>query len=385
MDGRMRRARRHVEVVRLVPRLDLAEDGPELLHAPPHAMPPVDPLDVDDVRRQGDLPRLVQQAHERRACEHLGGAEGNVARVVAAQVSQGVRNLRHEQLRAVLVAGSAVPHCLPELYGLRLRQDGAEPRHEVPEEHTRGEPGLPDAHGLEDARASELLEDHRRRELSGHLFLVGLDAPDEVWLRLGQGAHQGRERRPEARADGLDFPFAGRAGLLDLGIDRGADGSQHLVAGGHEQRGGLVGGPVDVLIHEAARSVEHLPSEVAHAELQTLRDLRRKEALVRREGAHDLGGEVLVAGLGDVHLFVQDRQDARLGIQQRYDVRVILVRQRGGGVDALSAVVIQLHPEDMVVEVRLQMLVAQIDEQLLQGVGLERLETGDVENPKELA
>mmetsp|Transcript_66288 Transcript_66288/g.191347 ORF Transcript_66288/g.191347 Transcript_66288/m.191347 type:complete len:220 (+) Transcript_66288:1958-2617(+) len=100
------------------------------------------------------------------------------------------------------------------------------------------------------------------------------------------------------------------------------------------------------------------------------------------EALDDLRCEVGVARLRHADLLVQHCEDARLRVQQCDDVSVVLIAQCFDGVNALSLVVLELHLEHMVVEVCLQVLIAQVDRQLLDRVNLERLEARDVQHTK---
>mmetsp|Transcript_98801 Transcript_98801/g.288207 ORF Transcript_98801/g.288207 Transcript_98801/m.288207 type:complete len:214 (+) Transcript_98801:3187-3828(+) len=201
--------------------------------------------------------------------------------------------------------------------------------------------------------------------------------------------HQRHERGQgcaEARAHGLDLLAPGAAGVLcHLLLKLGADLLQHRERRALEERRGLVRRPVHVLLQEALGGIGDLASEVSDAEFDGAGKLGHDESRVLLKGLENLAEEGLVCCLGHGHLLIQDGQDGTLGVQQGDNVGIVLEGDAGIYRDTLCLVVIQLHLENVVVEEQLQVLIAQVDKELLQGVCLEALEASNVQHAKILA
>mmetsp|Transcript_71615 Transcript_71615/g.185963 ORF Transcript_71615/g.185963 Transcript_71615/m.185963 type:complete len:270 (+) Transcript_71615:3233-4042(+) len=261
---------------------------------------------------------------------------------------------------------------------------------ELLEEHARGESRLPNAHGLEDTAAIELVHHQLGSKLLWHFLRIGLNAANEVWLCLAQLLHQARKRLSKVGAHCLRCFLTAAAAptcsgsLREVGGDDITNVFHNAVRRGLEQLRGLIRRFVHVLLKEALEGVGDLSCKVSNAESRA-RKLRLHKARVLFVGLGDLRRVGGVRSPGNSELFVEHGQDAALRIDQRDDIRVVLEVHAAIEADPFGLVILQLHLEDVVVEVVLQMLVAQVDEQLLQGVRLEALEACNVEHAEEAA
>lgn len=78
--------------------------------------------------------------------------------------------------------------------------------------------------------------------------------------------------------------------------------------------------------------------------------------------------------------FVQHREDASRLLVEEVKRRLVVLECRLGHLDALRSVHLLLQTEDVLVEVKLELLIAIVDAKLLEGVVFERLETKDVKD-----
>ena len=100
-------------------------------------------------------------------------------------------------------------------------------------------------------------------------------------------------------------------------------------------------------------------------------------------GLGDFVDEGGVVGFGEPTLFVQEGEDAH-GLLQQVDGRLQIQPEVDElPLDAFALVFLLLQDEHGVVEELLQLLVGVVDAQLFEGVDLEDLETGDVEDTDE--
>mmetsp|Transcript_25942 Transcript_25942/g.78359 ORF Transcript_25942/g.78359 Transcript_25942/m.78359 type:complete len:294 (+) Transcript_25942:649-1530(+) len=120
-----------------------------------------------------------------------------------------------------------------------------------------------------------------------------------------------------------------------------------------------------------------------HAEYCLPSELGRDQPPVLRVAAEHLGGKGLVGRLGHGDLLVQHVQHTAPAVEQGHAIRVVGVVNVLLEPDALLGTVLQLRPEDVVIELQLQVLVAEVDKELLQGVAFEALEAADVQDAKQ--
>merc|ERR1719282_444588 len=100
--------------------------------------------------------------------------------------------------------------------------------------------------------------------------------------------------------------------------------------------------------------------------------------------AHELLQVGLVSSLGDDALFLQHGQDAHLFLNQLNGGQQVHAKIDKGPLDTLLLVLFLLLDEHVVVEELLETLVSVVDEEPFQGVELENLKTGNVQDTDEL-
>mmetsp|Transcript_6645 Transcript_6645/g.16124 ORF Transcript_6645/g.16124 Transcript_6645/m.16124 type:complete len:339 (-) Transcript_6645:610-1626(-) len=149
---------------------------------------------------------------------------------------------------------------------------------------------------------------------------------------------------------------------------------------------------VVVLLPEAVRGVRHQPRVVPNDKAFVLEQatplgrLReqpaRDRALMRLK---DLLRERLVGAFGQAALLVEESEHAdggRLG-REHFDALLIVGLRDGVPSNRLAQIDLLLLAEDLRVEVRLQLLVGEVDAELLERVDLELLEAKNVEDANE--
>ena len=94
----------------------------------------------------------------------------------------------------------------------------------------------------------------------------------------------------------------------------------------------------------------------------------------------DLRQETGVGALRDRNFFVKHREDSHVPNFQHVQARLVVFERRVRNDHTLSFVLVLLQLEDVLVKVGLQLLVAVVDAQLLEGVQLERLEPENVQH-----
>ena len=95
---------------------------------------------------------------------------------------------------------------------------------------------------------------------------------------------------------------------------------------------------------------------------------------------HELLQVGLVSSLGDDALFLQHGQDAHLLLNQLNGGQQVHAKIDKGPLDTLLLVLFLLLDEHVVVEELLETLIGVVDEELFQGVELENLKTGNVQD-----
>ena len=91
--------------------------------------------------------------------------------------------------------------------------------------------------------------------------------------------------------------------------------------------------------------------------------------------------EVGVGRDGDEDLLVDQREESMRPRLEQHGHRRVVGKLEDGALDALGAALGLLHTEDVLVEELLQLLVGEVDQELLEAVAREALETEDVEQP----
>mmetsp|Transcript_55154 Transcript_55154/g.159683 ORF Transcript_55154/g.159683 Transcript_55154/m.159683 type:complete len:391 (-) Transcript_55154:1148-2320(-) len=294
------------------------------------------------------------------------------------------------ELRLLLLAvGAHARHAAVAEYEVPVRQPGAVAR-------------LADAHGFEHAAEEQLLADHARGEHFGDLVGVRLDAAHIVVVRGADLGHQRSERPPKPRRGRLRLlrlrrrrrgpgaaPAGGAGALAARGLllcEQHLDDCphhRHLRRMEKAQRV-LRWEAVRILLEETFAIVSHMAREVVDPEKSAARrELRSDQALVLRVPAQELRDEGQVGGPRHRHLLVEDVQHSSATVQKGDAIAVVRVAHILLQRDALARAVVQLLPEDVVVELHLQMLVRQVDQQLLEGVAIEAFEAADVQDAEQ--
>mmetsp|Transcript_104619 Transcript_104619/g.180306 ORF Transcript_104619/g.180306 Transcript_104619/m.180306 type:complete len:902 (-) Transcript_104619:390-3095(-) len=260
-----------------------------------------------------------------------------------------------------------------------VRQEDLVPLPECLVRLADGEALLPDGNGLQHACALHLGDHPLPIE---HARLVRgrrLDAPDPVRLRGVDGPHQDLQALAERAAHrGQVLLALGGGGLLPLGT-AGAGGQEVGYEGelgfSHDvDEGGLDG--VHVLVAEPLRLVPHLAGVVGDPE-RAVQHAGLVEELVALVLPVD-GGQVPLVAPGPGDLVVKEAQDASGGLQELQGRTAVWGLHRDG-VDALVGILVQIAQEHALVVVLLELLVAVINQELLEEVLLKHLKAEDVE------
>mmetsp|Transcript_225 Transcript_225/g.494 ORF Transcript_225/g.494 Transcript_225/m.494 type:complete len:209 (-) Transcript_225:1239-1865(-) len=197
--------------------------------------------------------------------------------------------------------------------------------------------------------------------------------------------HQRPQRRPESgrgRFQPSRIRAAPRGRLLLL--QQLVQSSHHLQLGCRKQIPSVVcGQPVRILLQKPLARVAHVARKVTNAEHDRASKLRHDESRVARASLEHLRDEGHVGGFGDRDLLVQKIEHAAPSVEQRDAVGVIGVIYGLFETDTLFLAVLDLCLEHVVVELVLQVLVAKIDEELLQRVALETFEATNVQNAEQ--
>mmetsp|Transcript_83476 Transcript_83476/g.232882 ORF Transcript_83476/g.232882 Transcript_83476/m.232882 type:complete len:376 (-) Transcript_83476:1132-2259(-) len=262
-------------------------------------------------------------------------------------------------------------------------QDARVPVHEVPELGPHAVPALPDGHGVHHTAEEQLLVNQFRVDLVGHLFQVRLHAANVVWIRRGDFGHEELQRILETRGDGqsplrfrllqICFP-----GLFAPELEADVPEDLELRARDEVRKG--IGRLVGIFVAEALAGVHHVPRVVLHAEGDEGVTLRLDEAGVGAIRLLNFCYEHLVCRIRERDHLGQHRKDARLAVDQRKHVGVVRKLDLLVDNDALAVVIIEFSLEDAGVEMLLQVLVAEVNQELLQRVRLEGFEPGNVQH-----
>mmetsp|Transcript_29412 Transcript_29412/g.45476 ORF Transcript_29412/g.45476 Transcript_29412/m.45476 type:complete len:678 (-) Transcript_29412:1190-3223(-) len=232
-------------------------------------------------------------------------------------------------------------------------------------------PLLTNLHSLKHTSITKLLETHQTSEKASALIVVWLDTTNVVRLSLVEGLHQVVKLSAELETQ-RDLTVG--TTLVDVGEER----LQERRARGGDQVEQILGESILVLFQEGVGIVQHLSSVVNHHKFR-LGGTNLLEVGVGPMVFVDLVQESGIGTARHLNFLIESNEDT-LGLQlNQIQHRLVINKLDVVELDLLTPVKLLLQLEGVLVEVLLELLVAEVDAKLLEGVNLKNLETKDIQ------
>eukprot|EP00042_Codosiga_hollandica_P058624 m.886787 g.886787 ORF g.886787 m.886787 type:complete len:1258 (+) comp59913_c0_seq1:2120-5893(+) len=326
-------------------------------------------LDLRDGRGQLGIARLLQTTKHTGSEEHLGVSDAELGGIELQGLDEHLSSLAtvHEARRQLARRQQRV--ALTEL----LEQDAV------------GEALAADANAFNDTVAAQLVQGELGVQSHGLLELVGDDAANKVRIGVQKSLHQvGQLLLVQlANSDELAALLAAISGLAV-----GPDVRNESVGGTLQQLDHVVVQGVLVLVDPVVHGVRDGAGVVVDLEVADVLVLAVAGLGVVLRAAMVVGvqllGEGSVCRLGEQALLVQQSQNTHALLDEVDAGLEVEAEVNEVPVDAFLLVLLLLNVEHVVVEELLQALVGVVDEQLLERVELEDLETGNVKHTNEV-
>merc|ERR1712002_669543 len=262
------------------------------------------------------------------------------------------------------------------------RDDGIT-SHEIGVWHLVGQTQHANTDTFQHSVAVKLVHDKRSVNVSRLLDFVGNDATHEVRVSRVQGSHQLEKGLSVGSGNGgHGGALLLLSGLLENEGDDGVGGALHHADDGVVDGILVLEEPASDVVADGTGVVVKGEVSLGHALLG--RFGLGEGVVLAQMLVHHLLQVGHVSGLGNDTLFLQHGQDAHFLLNQLDGLNQVHTKVDESPLDALGLVLFLLLDEHVVVEELLQTLICVVNEELLQDVEVENLETGDVQHTDEV-